>query len=220
MNNQPANDYVVLLHGISRTKQIMTKMEQHLLTQGYDVYNDSYLSTSFSIEKLAERIWQRIETRCSDTSKKIHFVGHSMGGLIVRCMIAQYQPENLGRVVMLGPPNQGSRLVDLLKRFNFYHRNYGPSGQQLGTEGGGTLSHLPPIDYDLGIIAGDRTIDWLFSWFVLSGKNDGKITVEETKLEGMKDHIVLHATHTYMPSNPSVMHQTTHFLQKGAFLRE
>ena len=76
------------------------------------------------------------------------------------------------------------------------------------------------MDYDLGIIAGDRSIDLLFSWFVLTGKNDGKLAVEETKLPGMKDHIVLHATHTFMPSNPKVIKQATNFLQFAEFLRK
>ena len=219
MSSHVTNDYVVLLHGIGRTHHVMSKMEQHLLSQGYDVYNDSYPSTSFSIEKLGEQIWQRVQARCSDVSKKIHFVGHSMGGLIVRWMLAQYQLENVGRVVMLGTPNQGSRLVDLLKRFKFYHRRFGPSGQQLGAKGGAVFDHLPPVDYDVGVIARDRTVDWFFSWFVLPGKNDGKLTTEETKLEGMKDHIVLHAAHPFMPSNPGVMEQTEHFLRLGAFLR-
>ena len=213
-------DYVVLLHGISRTQRVMRNMAQYLEDKGYAVYNDHYKSTSFVIETLVDHIYERVKLNCPDSQKTIHFVGHSMGAIIIRCLIAKYRPQPLGRVVMLAPPNHGSHLVDFMKRFSFYRRLYGPAGQQLGTDNAGVINRLPPIDYDVGIIAGDRSIDLLFSWFILSGKNDGKITVEETKLDGMQDHIVLPATHTFMPSNSKVIKQTAHFLKDGRFFRE
>ena len=213
-----SNNYVVLLHGIGRTAQIMNKMGSYLGKQGYEVYNDNYQSTIFSINELANAIWERIQIHCLDSTKKLHFVGHSMGAIIIRLMIARFQPKNIGRVVMLAPPNQGSYLVGFLKQFRFYKRWYGPAGQELAKQSK-LLINLPTIDYEVGIIAGDRSIDWLFSWFMLSGKNDGKLMVDETKLVGMKDHIILHATHTFMPSNSTVIEQTAYFLGHGEFKR-
>lgn len=218
MESVSNNSYVVLLHGIGRTKRVMNGMDRYLSARGYHVYNDAYQSTSFSIATLTERIWERVQQNCLDETKQLNFVGHSMGAIIIRLMLAKYQPQNIGRVVMLGPPNQGSRLVDFLKRFDFYKRWYGPAGQEM-SKNSQVYQRLPAIDYEVGIVAGDRSLDWLFSWFILSGKNDGKLMVDETKLDGMKDHIVLHATHTFMPSNSSVIQQTAHFLQHGCFLR-
>lgn len=209
--------YVVLLHGIGRTKQIMEKLGRYLTAQGYTVYNDDYQSTTAPIEAITEQIFLRIRKHCPDESIPIHFVGHSMGALIVRLLITKHRPTNLGRVVMLAPPNQGSCLVDFLKKYRFFQRLFGPAALELTAGNGGIIHRLPPIDYEVGIIAGDRSVDLLFSWFILPGKNDGKLTVAETKLAGMKDHIVLHATHPFMPNNTKVIKQTAHFLRFGRF---
>jgi len=213
-----SNEYVVLLHGIGRDKHVMYSMEKYLLARGYDVYNNDYQSTLFPIHILVDRVWEHVKKNCPDDMAKINFVGHSLGAIIIRLMVAKYKPSNIGRVVMLGPPNQGSQLVSFLKRFNYYKKCYGPAGQELGNDSE-IIKRLPPDQYEFGVIAGDRSIDWLFSWFLLSGKNDGKLMVDETKLEGMRDHIILHATHTFMPSNSKVIQQTAYFLQNGHFLR-
>ncbi len=217
-NKNPCDDYVVLLHGIARTNRIMRKMEGYLTQQGYNVYNDDYRSRSNSIELLADQIHERIRENCHDESKPLHFVAHSLGAIITRLILAKFRPKQLGRVVLLGPPNNGSQLVDFAKRFKFFDRVYGPAGQQLGTKDE-LIRQLPAPDYDVGVIAGDRSVDLLFSWFLLSGANDGKLTVEETKLAGMKDHIILHATHTFMPSNANVLKQVVYFLENGKFFR-
>src|SRR3990167_4269644 len=206
-----ASDYVILLHGLGRTHRVMKKMVKILEAEGYEVYNHGYPSTTHPIDRLAKDLWNSIQWQCCDDQRKIHFVGHSLGAILARFIIAEYQPKNLGRVVMLGPPNQGSYLAKVLKNYRFYQRLLGPVGQQLGSDINSMLHRLPQINYETGVIAGDRSIDWWFSWFVLSGKNDGKITVEETKIAGMKDHITLHATHTFMTRNSEVIQQTRHF---------
>lgn len=211
--------YVVLLHGLGRTKQVMAKMASFLASHYY-VYNDDYQSTTASIETLTEKIASRINEHCPDPERIMHFVGHSMGALIIRLLLAKYRPKRLGRVVMLAPPNQGSQLVDFLKRFAWYRRAYGPAGQEIGTDKNSIIHRLPPIDYDVGVIAGNRTIDWLISWFILPKHNDGKVTVAETKVAGMNDHIILPATHTFMPSNQEVMKETLFFLENGYFSKK
>lgn len=210
--------YVVLLHGIGRTFKVMRKLEAGLMQAGYTVFNDNYASTGHTIEKLAEHVYMRIQKACPNSDWPLHFVTYSMGGLVARFLIGRYRPSNLGRMVMIAPPNKGSEVADFMKRFHLYRRKFGPAGLQLGTAAEAILHKLKPIDYEVGIIAGTRTVDPLFSWFLLPGKNDGKVTVESTKLAGMKDHIILRASHTFLPSKKQTLLQVKHFLSDGAFV--
>lgn len=212
-------DYVVLLHGIGRGSFVMHKLQKHLQALNYDVYSDNYASTDHPIEQLAEHVFERVLQQCHDQNRRIHFVGYSMGGLITRVIIEQFQPENLGRVVMIAPPNQGSEVADFLKEYKIYQKRFGPAGQQLGTGYESIIHKLGPITFELGVIAGNKTVDPWFSWFLLPGENDGKVTVESTKLEGMTDHIVLPASHTFIPLKQDTLNQVAHFLQHGEFLR-
>lgn len=212
-------DTVVLLHGIGRSKSSMESMEEDLSRKGYEVINIDYASRKKTIENLAADIRKEIKKRRVNT-EKIHFVGHSMGGLIIRAYIHKYRPKDLGRVVMLGTPNAGSEVADLMKDNFLYINYYGPAGQQLVTDQNGFKEIFGRVDYDLGIIAGDRSIDPVSSLFIITGDDDGKVPVVNTKIKGMKDHIVIHATHTFMPSNAEVIQQTGHFLKHGEFLQE
>ena len=140
-----------------------------------------------------------------------------MGGLLTRAYINRYRPPNLGRVVLLAPPSQGSEIADLLDRRWLYRKFFGPAGMQLGTrvnEGLGDL--LGRVDYPLGIIAGDRAVDPL-GWLLIPGPNDGKVSVNRTKVRGMSDHVTLHATHALMMRNVRVIQHTIHFLRHGRF---
>ncbi len=210
-------DYVVLLHGIFRTKSSMASLERHLSGKGYDVINVDYPSCKKPIEGLVDDVRKSLLENKMDVSKKIHFVGYSMGGMIVRGYIKKYRPENIGRVVMLGTPNQGSEVADFIAGNFLYKRFYGPAGQQLGTDQSKFRELYGAVDYELGIIAGNFSIDPISSFFI-PGDNDGKVSVERTKLEGMKDHIVISATHTFMPDNKKVKQQVAHFIEHGMFL--
>jgi len=211
------NQFIILLHGIGRDARMTATLEKHFLSLGYGVYNDSYLSTHYPIEELAERVYRRIEAVCPYDTHTIHFVAHSMGGLLVRMIISQYRPLKLGRVVMIAPPNHGSEVVDFMRRFSFYRKRFGPAGLQIGTDEHSIVYRLPPVDYELGIIAGNRSVDPFFSWFILPGPDDGKVTVASTKLTGMKDHIIIAASHPYLPHKPETLHQTQYFLEHGRF---
>ncbi len=209
-------DYVVLLHGIARTKSSMETLQKDFELHGYDVLNMDYPSRKYSIDKLAEYIHTDISTFNRDSKKKIHFVGYSLGGLVARAYIKKHPPENLGRVVTLGTPNKGSEFADMIGDLGVYQTLYGPAGQELTTTHDyDTLFGKP--DYDLGCIAGDRTIDPVATLLIIDGDDDGKVSVESTKVQGMKDHIVLHATHTFMMSNEDVMRETRHFIENGKF---
>ena len=206
---------VVILHGLQRTSRAMEKMAEGLAREGYTVLNCNYPSSKKSIAELAEDLRRDLAPRIA-RADKVHFVTHSMGGLVLRKMAQDSPFANMGRVVMLGPPNQGSELTDALGPWRPYRWVNGPAGGELGTSTNSTPFLLDAPSFPLGIIAGDRTPNPLYSW-IIPGADDGKVAVGRTKLEGMADFICLHVTHTWMMRNREVIRQTTHFLKTGRF---
>lgn len=146
----------------------------------------------------------------------IHFVTHSLGGILVRSYLARHTIPNLGRVVMLGPPNQGSEVVDQLGSWWLFRKLNGPTGNELGTNKDSTPNQLGPANFCVGIIAGDRLINWINSWLI-PGRDDGKVSVERTQLAGMADQIVIASAHPFLMRNPTAIQQTIHFLRTGQF---
>ena len=211
-------EYVVLLHGLARTRRSMRTLETALLNAGFGVANQSYASTSYPIEQLARRAISSALALCPDNTR-IHFVTHSMGGILVRQYLKSHTLPNLGRVVMLGPPNQGSEIVDVLGRMPGFALINGPAGLQLGTDKNSVPAELGQIDFECGVIAGTRTINLLLSRLI-PGQNDGKVSVENTKVAGMKDHIVLPVAHPFMMANSAVIRQVVEFLKHGQFNHE
>ena len=215
---QPRNEFVVLLHGILRSKTDMLPLLNYLKKDGYSGINLLYPSRKKSLEDLTDFIHEKIIAHPDySDDKTLHFVAHSMGGLITRYYITTRQPKNLGKVVMLGPPNTGSEFADFLKDNKIlaplFKKIYGPAGQQLTTK----QKHIDgDITYPLGIIAGTRSINPLAP-FILPGPHDGMVPVERTKIKGMADHIVVPSTHTFMMFNPRVMRQVKYFLENGRF---
>lgn len=215
---------VLLLHGIARRAASMSVMEHALRAAGYETLNIDYDARHKPLEALAEDLHEEAGAFLQRPGGRVHVVAHSMGGLLARAYITRHRPPALGRMVMLGPPNAGSELADLLcgqaLYRPLYHRVFGPAGAQLVTTPDTTLAALlGPVDYELGVIAGDRALNLLASWFVLPGPNDGSVCVARTRMEGMADHIVLHVTHTLMMRHPEVIRQSLHFLRHGRFDR-
>lgn len=208
-------DYVVILHGIARSGKHMRKLATYLEKNGFDVINLSYPSTSYKIDELTDIIHNEISGRVTK-DKPLHFIGYSMGGLMVRTLINKYPYKNLERVVQLVPPNQGSEVADFVQNFWPYQKIFGPAGQQLITDQTEIKHLFGDVNFELGIIAGNATIDPISS-LILPKENDGKVSVESTKLKGMKDHIVVSASHTFFPSNKEVQKQTLRFLKYGNF---
>lgn len=208
-------EYVVLLHGIFRTSAHMKPLAHCLEQHGYEVLNIDYPSTKFSLEELIKITSSTLDEKILDKNRTVNFVGYSMGGLIARGIIAQHRPDHLGRVVLIATPNQGSEVADFLKNNFIYKKLYGPAGQQLTTDSNHSKL-FGPVDYELGIIAGNASLDPISS-FLISGKDDGKVSVESTKLEGMQDHVTVCATHTFFPSNKIAQQQVLAFLKHGRF---
>ncbi len=213
-----ANEGVVLLHGLCRTKASMSKMETALVKAGFVVHNVGYPSRSAAIEALSESVVvDALANPRLAQCERIHFVTHSLGGILVRDYFARHQHARLGRVVMLGPPNQGSEVVDKLGTWKVFNKVNGPAGSELGTHQDAVPNRLGPVMFELGVVAGDRSINWINSLMV-DGKDDGKVSVERTKVAGMKEHLVVHVTHPLLMRNNKVIECTIAFLKTGAFL--
>ena len=194
-------DGVILLHGISRTARSFRKMQAALQAAGYATLNLDYASRRKALEGLAEDIHPSVQRFADSIDGSVHFVCHSMGGLLARVYIARHRPERLGRIVMLGTPNSGSEIADRLRHLRLYSAFFGPAGQQLGTLRDDAINALfPPVDYPVGIIAGDRSIYPIASR-LLPKPHDGRVSVENTKLDGMADHIVVASSHPWLVRN-------------------
>lgn len=208
---------VILLHGLAKSDSSMAKMERAISAAGYKTVNVDYPSTKFSIEKLAGKAIAPALDACSG-EEEINFVTHSMGGILVRQYLSQVKIENLNRVVMLGPPNKGSEVVDKLGDFPGFQFAFGDAGLQLGTGAMSVPNKLGKADFDLGIIAGTRSINLILSQMIPE-TDDGKVSVSSTKLEGMNDHVELPVTHVFMMKDKKVISQVLHYLQHGAFTK-
>jgi hypothetical protein len=195
----------------------MQKMEHALVKEGYVVLNVDYPSRTAGVEALSENVIGAAlqSPRLADTSK-IHFVTHSLGGILVRCYFARHYEPRLGRVVMLGPPNRGSEVVNGLKDWFVFRKINGPAGSELGTDSRSLPRKLGPVNFELGIVAGDRSINWINS-MMIPGPDDGKVSIESTKVEGMKEHVVVHRTHPFIMKARESIELTIRFLRSGSF---
>lgn len=210
---------VILVHGLARSSQSFEKMARILRSSNYEVINLDYPSRIQSIETLASKyIGEAVRSCKMNKVQRIHFVTHSMGAILVRYFLNDHKLDELGHVVMLSPPNKGSEVVDKLGKIPGFYALNGPAGQQLGTSKDSLPNMLGPADYPVGVITGNRSIN-LFLSMLIPGENDGKVSVERARLEGMKDFIVVPSTHPMIMNNDEVIRQTKSFLRRGVFCR-
>ena len=206
---------VVLLHGLGRDTRAMRFLQYRLEQAGYETFNIGYPSTQLPPDKILQLLHNKLQQCCAER-KKVHFVAHSLGGLIVRALLAERDYLNLGRVVLLGTPNRGSALVDWLHDNYLFRVLAGPTAQQIGTGKNAFHHHLPRPDYELGVIAGTHSINPVGSW-VLSGPDDGVVSVESTRIEGMTDFMLTPADHVLMRYSNEVADAVIRFLETGSF---
>ena len=210
---------VIVLHGLGRTEDSMARIEQTLIQRGYRVWNEPYPSREDDIETLAARhIPLGVEFCAEGNAGAIHFVTHSMGGILVRQYLQSKRLKRLGKIVMLAPPNHGSEVVDQLMDAALFQNVMGPAGQQLSTQPHSKPNTLKPIPGTIGVIAGAVTSDPWFSW-MFTGPNDGKVSVESARLDEMTDFLVVEHGHTFIMNSSDVMAQVLFFLEHGRFDR-
>ena len=204
----------------------MNKMARAFEKSGYQTINQSYASRSASIETLSKiAIPAALESlrhnvarsgKAQQPDYRVHFVTHSMGGILLRCFLAENRIDNIGQTVMIAPPNQGSEVVDTMRNVPGFKLLNGPAGMQLGTDANSVPLALGPVDFPTGIIAGTRSINPILS-LSLPKPNDGKVSVINTRVEGMADFIQYPLNHTFIMQNKEVIRQTINFINSGAF---
>lgn len=193
----------------------MSKMEAALTEEGYRVINVNYPSRSAPIDELSSELFKTLSPKL-EAASCVHFVTHSLGGILLREYLEDHNIPNLGRVVMLAPPSRGSEVTDQLGRIKLYQWINGPAGNQLGTGPNSYSLRLKAPEFELGIIAGDRSINPILS-MLIPGPDDGKVSIARVKPAAYSDYLQLHVTHTCIMRNPQVIKQTIAFLKNGTF---
>jgi triacylglycerol lipase len=207
---------VIILHGLGRTSFSMQILKNRLQHAGYRVISKSYASTQGAISDHVVWLEGLLDECDREDNVPTHFVTHSLGGIVVRKYLAKHPMANLGRVVMLSPPNQGSEVADCFKDWKLFHLAMGPSGQELGTENGSTPNALGPVEFELGVITGDASLNPVTSWLI-PGPDDGAVAVRSAKVDGMTDFWVVHRSHTFIMNASEVADEVIAFLKTGSF---
>jgi triacylglycerol lipase len=212
-------DCVILLHGLARTSSSMDNMEVALRNEGFYVVNNTYPSRDHPIEELAPLAIDAGIEGCGELGEdsQVHFVTHSLGGILVRYYFEENELAQLGRVVMLAPPNQGSEASDDLRGVPGFELLNGPAGSQLGKGEESVPLQLSVPAFEFAVIAGDRSIDPITS-AVLPNPDDGKVSVSDTKLEGMADFALVNVSHAYIMKNEEVIEMVKRFLRTGKLI--
>ena len=213
-----AAECVVFLHGLARTSASMDKAAAVFEKSGFAVSNVQYPSTKYPIEELAPLAVEAGLAECPADSVK-HFVTHSLGAILIRYYLEQTEISNLGRVIMLAPPNKGSQVIDSLRHFPGFKAIHGPAVLQLGTDEESVPLMLGAVDYEVGVIAGTRTFNPILSQY-LPNPDDGKVSVENTKVEGMTDFVMLPVSHPFIMKSPIAIAHAYAFIRTGRFAHD
>jgi pimeloyl-ACP methyl ester carboxylesterase len=211
---------VVLVHGFRRTKNSMYFLQKALEDRGYEVVNRTYPSGENTIENNATFINDFVTDKLGELppDTELYFVTHSMGGLVVRCYLEEYRPEQAKRLIMIAPPNRGATMAEYVDMFPISDVLLGPSGEEMAM-GEDYLANLcggvPDIEF--GIIAGGRGDGEGYS-SLLEGDDDGTVSVRTTYLPGAVDFLVLDHIHTFICDHQDTIDNVVHFLENGRFI--
>jgi pimeloyl-ACP methyl ester carboxylesterase len=211
-------ELVVLLHGLGHSDRAMRPLAKRLEAAGYAVHALRYESTEKPPDALVADLDAAL-ARCCTEAKRLHFVTHSLGGILLRAELERRPLPQLGRVVMLAPPNHGSELADWLRGSQTLRSLMGPTASELGTDGESLPNRLPAAAYEVGVIAGNDSLNPIGSRMI-PGEDDGTVSVERARLEGMSDFLVLPVSHTMILLSSDAADQTLAFLRTGRFRRE
>ncbi len=214
--NKTRNEWVVLVHGMLSSPRAMKKIEKELTMNGYHVMNFGYDSREDSIQIVTDVLDHSIKNLIPSGAGTIHFVTHSLGALVVRYYLSKRKIKNLGRFVMIAPPNQGSVWgKTLVKNIPAMRHILGISGEELQY----SLKYRPvkPPPCEFGIISGGTGKSRGLNPFI-PGDNDATVAVSETMMEGMKDHIVIPGQHTMLLFQKRVIDNVISFLGTGKFI--
>ncbi len=208
---------VVLLHGLALNATAMKTLAEALREAGFRTCRVNYPSRDYPIDTLATRFVLPKVRRCfPNDTVPLHFVTHSMGGILARKLERLPGAPRFGRVVMIAPPNKGSEVADSLRGTALLDWWGGPAGNELGTDSNSAPNRLGPPGFEFGVIAATRSVEpWLSA--LIPGRDDGKVAVERTKLEGMRDFVTIPASHTLILWNKEAARQTVNFLRTGMF---
>ncbi len=211
-------DTIVLLHGLGRSARNMLILEWRLRAKGYAVCNVDYDTRVGDIDELLMDVGPAVED-CIKGGKSVHFVTHSLGGLVLRALLEAEALPEAGRAVMLAPPNRGSEIADRLRGWGITNTVLGPLAGQLGTRETDLPQRLAAPRIPFGVIAGDRWVNPVGPLW-LPAPHDGTVSVASTKLAGMEDHLVVPHTHTFIMNSAHVASQIDAFLRHGRFDRD
>jgi len=210
----PEPEAVILVHGLWVHGVVMALLRRRIARCGYRTYSYSYPSMRLTLTENAERLAQYC---LRVAAARVNFVGHSLGGLVVLRMLETAREFKVGRIVLAGTPCCGSFAARRLTRL--------PGGQaMLGRslpEWLGRERPQPPAHHEIGVIAGNVGIGLgRLAAPDMTQPNDGVVSVAETRLPEMRDHIVLSVNHTGMLFSRAVARQICEFTRHGVFARE
>lgn len=216
-----SGDAVILVHGIGRSSKSFSRMKSELQDAGFaHVIGFDFPSTRVDIQTSAAYLHHAVSSLKG--VERVHFVTHSLGGLIVREYLASYEEPRTGRLVMLGTPNHGANLADWFRLTPPYYVILGPAGQQLGANPNSYIRELPVPGCEFAVIAGGRgaaapALGGVAAGYnpLIPGDDDAIVSVHSALLEGACDSMILPVLHADLPHDQSVCEHTVRFLTKG-----
>lgn len=208
---------VILIHGIIRSSKSFSKMADALKTEGYLVVGFDYPSTRLTMTSSAEYLEKTMASL--EGIEEIDLVCHSMGGLLARTYLQNVgsgRDPRIHRMVMLGTPNHGAEMANLLKKNVAFQWTLGPAGQQLAQDPQGHIANLPTPSFEFGIIAGARGTE--SGWNpLIPGDDDGTVSLKSAQLSGAMDFMTVHSLHSFIIEDPEGIAAVVRFLQTGCF---